>query len=59
MAKVCTYCGTYVGDCDASKRKINKIPALCTGDANPHFEELTEDSKDATVPSYRDKGKNL
>jgi hypothetical protein len=56
---VCKYRRNCVDGSDALKRKIHKLPVLCTADANPHFEELTEGSKDAIVPQFKFAGENL
>jgi hypothetical protein len=56
---VSPYWRNCVNGSDALKRKIHKLPVLCTGDANPHFEELTEECKDAIIPRFKFAGPNL
>jgi hypothetical protein len=41
------------------ERKIHKEREECGGDANPYFEELTEDSKNAIIPCAKYGDRNL
>jgi hypothetical protein len=56
---VCKYWRNCVDGSEALKRKMHKSPVSCTADANPHFEELTEESKDVVVRRFKFAGENL
>jgi hypothetical protein len=59
MTGVCTFWRNCVSGSEPLKRKMRKEREECDGDANPYFEELTEDSKDAIIPRAKYGGRNL
>jgi hypothetical protein len=59
MTGVCTFWRNCVSGSEPLKRKMHKEREECDGDANPYFEELTEDSKDAIIPRAKYGGRNL